>query len=83
MSKIINAMANENYTVTIDFEQGNRIIYNMQKQVKTLPFIRLNDIECFKSIKFDDKSIYWDESDNKSIIQQRLSLDNILFSLRD
>lgn len=83
ISKIIYAVANEDYTVTIDFEQGNRIIYNMQKQIKTLPFLRLNDMESFMSVKFDDKSIYWEDSGRKGIIPLRLSLDNILFSLRD
>ena len=84
MSKIIKAVANDDYSVTIDFEYGNKLTFNMQKQIKTLPFFKLNEKDFFKTVKFDDKSIYWDdESGSKNIIPLRLSIDNILFSLRD
>lgn len=83
MSRIISAVASEDYTVTIDFDHGNRIVYNMQDQVKALPFLRLKDLESFKAVRFDDKSIYWNEFGNKGMIPLRLSLDQILFSLRD
>jgi hypothetical protein len=84
MCKIIRAVANENYTVTIEFEGGSSIIYNMQKHVKTLPFVKLKDLSSFEQVKFDEKSIYWEEeNDKKNIIPFRLSIDNILFSLRE
>lgn len=83
MSRIIGAVANEDYTVTIVFDQGSRIIYNMRNQINTLPFLRIKDLESFKTIQFDDKSIFWDEFGSRGIIPLRLSLDSILFSLRD
>lgn len=84
MCKIINVAANDDFSVTIDFEYGNRLIFNMQKQIQSLPFIKLNQMDYFKEVKFDDKNIYWEEeSGKKSIIPLRVSLDNILFSLRE
>ncbi len=83
MCRMINVVANDNYTITIEFEQENSITYNMKNNLKTIPFIKLNDMTRFKKVKFDEKSIYWEEeNDEKSIIPFRLSIDTILFSLR-
>lgn len=84
LSKIVDIAANEDYTLTIEFEQGSKLIFNMQNQIKILPYMRLRDVAFFKTAKFDDKSIYWEDApDRPGIIPLRLSLDNILFSLRD
>jgi hypothetical protein len=55
----------------------------MQKQIQSLPYIKLNQMEYFKEVKFDDKNIYWEEEEKKSIIPLRISLDSILFALRE
>lgn len=82
MSKIIGVTPNKDYTILIEFEHGNKILFNMQTRMKTLPFISLSNPEHFKKVRFDDKAIYWEE-DKWAVIPARLTVDNILFALRD
>lgn len=84
MGKIIGAKVEKSHTVIIEFEEGSKIIFDMQKLVKTIPFFRLRDFAIFEAVKFDDKSIYWDSADKKAeYLPLRLSIDTILFSLRE
>jgi Protein of unknown function (DUF2442). len=77
-------VANEDYTVHIGFERGDKLVFNMHSQVKTIPYARPQNIDYFKTVRFDDKSIYWEsEGEKRGIIPLRFSLDSILFSLRD
>lgn len=83
MSKIINVHASDDYKLLIDFEDGSSITFNMQKMVKTIPYLRLKDPTSFQTVKFDEKSVYWDAEDEKrEYLPLRLSVDTILFSLR-
>ena len=80
---MIGVVPSDDYKLRIDFEDGSQIIFNMQKMVKTMPYFRLNDPTSFQSVKFDEKSIYWDAADEKpEYFPLRLSIDTILFSLR-
>jgi hypothetical protein len=84
MSKIISVQADDDYKLLIGFEDGSSINYNMQRLVKTMPYLRLKDNACFRSVRFDEKSVYWEPADGKpEYFPLRLSVDNILFSLRD
>lgn len=84
MSKIQHVNARNDYKLLIEFEDGSTIIFNMQKMVNTLPYLWLNDISNFNTVKFKGKSIYWDAGGEKTeFFPLRLSIDNILFSLRD
>ncbi len=84
MSKIINVQGSDDYKLFIDFEDGSSITYNMQKLVKSIPYLRLKDVTRFQTVKFDDKSIYWGAVDQKpEYLPLKLSIDTILFSLRD
>lgn len=81
--KITNVCATEDYRLLIDFEAGNRVIFNMQRTVETLPYRRLKNMETFKSVRFEDKAVYWDPPDEKpEIFPMRITVDEILFSLR-
>lgn len=83
MSKIINVSTSDDHKLLIDFEDGSYITYNMQKLVNTIPYYWLKDLSNFYSVKFDEKSIYWDNgSDNPKYFPIMLSVDAILFSLR-
>lgn len=66
----------------IEFEYGNRILYNMERMVKRLPYQDLNNLELFKKVKFEDKAIYWD-TDRPTIIPLRFTVDDILLIIRD
>jgi hypothetical protein len=82
MSKIIAVTPNSDYTLLIEFEHGNSILFNMQELVKTIAFSQLEDIQAFKKVKFEDKAIYWKDK-TPTPIPARLSVDNILFAIRD
>lgn len=81
--KITNVQATDDYKLLIDFEQGNRVIFNMQRMVQTIPYFRLQDKTVFKAVRFEDKAVYWDPPDEKpEIFPLRLTVDDVLFSLR-
>lgn len=83
MSKIVNVSAGDDYKLLIDFEDGSSITYNMQKLVRTIPYLRLKDSSSFQAVKFDAESVYWEAGDEKpEYFPLRLSVDTILFSLR-
>lgn len=84
MSRIVNVRARDDYKLLIDFEDGSNIIFNMQKMVGTIPYLRLKDLSSFRTVKFDGKSVYWDAADEEpEYFPLRLSIDTILFSLRE
>jgi hypothetical protein len=85
MSKILGATPNDDYTLLLEFERGNKIIFNMRDIIKTIPFNSLEDLSRFKDIRVEEKAISWPEPvpDEKSIIPLRLTVDNILFAIRD
>ena len=85
MSNIINVTPKDDYSLLIEFEHGNKIIFSMQRLIKTLPYSSLNDFERFKDIKFMDKVIFWQgiSNSNSTMPHLRLTVDNILFTIRD
>lgn len=85
MSRIINVTPSDDYAISIEFEHGNKLLFNMKMLVNTLPYVRLNDLDYFKMVKFDDKTVYWGESaiGIRNLFPIRLSVDNILCMLRD
>lgn len=85
MSKITGVIPHENYTLSLSFDDGSELTFNMQKQVDTIRFHKLKGNGLFEKARFDDKSVYWaeDGSPPSEIAPLRLTLDNILFSLRD
>lgn len=84
MSKIVKVTPNDDYTLLVEFEYDNKIIFNMRDIIKTIPFCSLEDINRFKKVMVEDKAIYWPEPvpNEKSIIPLRLTVDNILFTIR-
>ncbi len=85
MSKILKVTPNDDYTLLVEFERGNKIIFNMRDIIKTIPFSSLEDLKRFKDIMVEEKAISWPEPvpNEKSIIPLRLTVDNILFAIRD
>ncbi|WPC40243.1 DUF2442 domain-containing protein [Clostridium sp. JS66] len=85
MSRITKVTPNDDYSILIEFEGGNKILFNMQRLVNTIRYSSLKDIERFRNIRIEDKTIFWQEvgSSKQNIIPIMLTLDNILFALRD
>ncbi|MGB8452816.1 MAG: DUF2442 domain-containing protein [Anaerocolumna sp.] len=80
---MIKVTPNDNYTLLIEFEHGNQILFNMERMVETIPYWSLSDLECFKRVRIEDKAICWDTDKPQTGFPLRLTVDNILFSIRD
>ncbi|AKA69470.1 DUF2442 domain-containing protein [Clostridium scatologenes] len=85
MSRITKVTPNDDYSIVIEFEGGNKILFNMQKMVNTIRYSSLKDIEWFRNIRIEDKTIFWQEVDSskQNMMPIMITLDNILFALRD
>lgn len=84
MGKILNVTPNDDYTLLIEFEQGNKILFNMKPMLKSLPYRSLNVLARFKNITLEEKAICWPDpaAPGESIVPLRLTVDNILFTIR-
>ena len=81
--KIVNVRVAEDYMLLIDFENGSQVNFSMKRMIETIPYRRLSDPDIWGSVKFVDKAVYWDPPDEKpEIVPMRLTVDEILFSLR-
>ena len=85
MSRIRKVTPNDDYSILIEFEGENKILFNMHKLIKTMRYSSLKDIERFRNVKIEDKTISWQDVDSSkpSMIPIMITLDNILFTLRD
>ena len=85
MSKIINVIPKDDFTLWIEFEHGNKILFNMQRIIKTLPYSALNNLDCFRKVEIEDKALCWHDMgvQEQTILPVRLTVDNILFMIRD
>lgn len=85
MHNILKVTPNDDYSLLIEFEQGDKILFNMRELIKSIPFSNLEDISRFKNIKVEERAICWPEPvpGRKSIIPLRLTVDNILFAIRE
>lgn len=84
ISRMLRVTPNSDHTLLIEFEYGNRILFNMEGLLKTMPYRALSDPECFQSARIDGKAICWDtDKPGHALIPLRLTVDNILFAIRD
>ncbi len=85
MSKMLKVTANDDYTLLVEFEHGNKIIFNMRELIKTIPFSSLKDLSRFKDITLEEKAIRWPEPipGEHSIYPPRITVDNMLFAIRE
>ena len=59
MSKMLKVTPNDNYTLLVEFENGNKIIFNMRDLIKTIPYSSLANLNHFKDITLEEKAIRW------------------------
>lgn len=85
MSKIIKVTAQDDFKLWIEFEQGHKILFDMQRLVKSLPYLALNNLECFRKVEIEDKALCWHVTGGRgqTILPVKLTVDNILFTIRD
>lgn len=80
MSRIVKAVPKNDYMLAISFSDGSTLEFSMKRQIETAQFQSIRERETFQKVCFDDKSIFWRAGSSKPL---RLSLDSILFTLRD
>ncbi|MDD4286196.1 MAG: DUF2442 domain-containing protein [Eubacteriales bacterium] len=84
MSKLLHVTPNDDYTLLLEFEQGNKILFNMAPLIMTIPYSSLKDPDRFKDITLEEKAICWPDPvpGQKTMMPLRLTVDNILFAIR-
>lgn len=61
MSKIMNVIPNDDYTLFIELDNMHKIIYDMKPRLKAVRFFSLAEMEKFKSVKIEDENtLVWD-----------------------
>lgn len=85
MSRMLKVTPNDDYTLLIEFEHDNKIIFNMKELIKTMPFYSLNNLERFKDITLEEKAIRWRDVGRQDLAMRpvRLTVDDILFTIRE
>jgi hypothetical protein len=85
ISKMLKVTPNDDYTLLVEFEHGNKIIFNMLPLINTMPYYSLKDLERFRDITLEEKAVRWPDPvpGQKSIMPIRLTVDNILFTIRE
>lgn len=85
MSKMLRVTPNDDYTLLVEFEHGNKIVFNMLDIIKTVPYSSLEDLGRFKNITLEEKAIRWPDPipGQRTMLPIRLTVDNMLFTIRE
>lgn len=85
MSKMLRVTPRDDYTLFVEFENENAIIFNMRELVETMPYSSLKDLSRFRDLTLEEKAIRWPDppSGNAALYPIRLTVDNILFAIRE
>ncbi|NLV50673.1 MAG: DUF2442 domain-containing protein [Clostridiales bacterium] len=85
MSKMLKVTPTDDYTLIVEFENGNLIVFNMKDLIETMPYSSLKDLNRFKNITLEEKAICWpDPIPGKAALYPiRLTVDNMLFAIRE
>ncbi len=84
MHNILKVTPNDDYTLLVEFEEGNQILFNMKPMLKSPPFRVLNDLHRFQHFTLEEKAICWPDpmAPEERIVPLRLTVDNMLFTIR-
>ncbi len=85
MSKILKATANDDYTLLVEFEGNNKILFDMKELIQTMPYYSLNDLERFRDFVLEGDAIRWKDVGVVELGMRpvRLTVDDILFTIRE
>ena len=59
MSKMLRVTPNDDYTLLVEFERGNKILFNMREMIKTIPYSSLENLDRFREVTLEEKAIRW------------------------
>jgi hypothetical protein len=75
MSKIVNVIPNDEYTLSITLSKHHQIIYDMGPRLRALRFGGLTDLERFKTVRVEhENTLVWDGIN-------RLTIDEIIHTI--
>ncbi len=85
MSKMLGVTPNDDYTLLVEFEHGNKIIFDMNELIKTMIYSSLTDLNRFRDITLEEKAIRWPDPipGEVALYPIRLTVDDILFAIRE
>jgi hypothetical protein len=85
MSKMLKVTPRDDYTLLVEFEHGNTILFDMKNLIETMPYSSLQDLSRFKNITLEEKAIRWPDPTpgEATLYPIRLTVDNILFTIRE
>jgi len=85
MSKMLKVTPRDDYTLLVEFENGNRIVFNMKDLIETMPYSSLKNLNRFRDVTLEEKAIRWPDpvTGKASLYPIRLTVDNILFCIRE
>jgi len=85
MSKMLKVTPGDDYTLLVEFERGNRILFDMKDLIETMPYSSLKDLSRFKNLTLEEKAIRWPDPNpgEAALYPVRLTVDNILFAIRE
>jgi hypothetical protein len=69
----------------VEFEYGNKIVFNMLELIKTTPYCSLMDIDRFRDITLEEKAyrVAQPHPGKSTVLPLRLTVDNMLFAIRE
>ena len=72
MIKIVNVIPKDDYTLTIELNNQECLLYNMKPRLQTVRFGELIDLDLFKKISINNENtIVWNE-------QCQITIDEII-----
>ncbi|MEA4969821.1 MAG: DUF2442 domain-containing protein [Candidatus Pelethousia sp.] len=82
---MLKVTPNDDYTLLVEFEGGNKIIFDMRGIIETIPYSSLANLSRFKDITLEEKAIRWPDPipGEPTIYPIRLTVDNMLFAMRE
>jgi len=82
---MLRVTPNDDYSLLVEFEHGNKIVFNMRELIKTMPYSSLQDLDRFKNITLEEKAIRWPDPvpGQRTVLPIRLTVDNMLFAIRE
>ena len=54
MTKVVNVIPKDDYTLEIELENHHKIIYDMKNRLKSTRFCELDDISVFKAVRIEN-----------------------------
>lgn len=79
MAQIIKAYGSDEHILTVEFNNGNKIIFNIKPKLDKIRFMPLKRLDTFKNITIENQTLKWWE-DGDCVVES--TLDEIMVNLK-